>query len=59
MNQRSFQEDERRILEVDWQNKERILEDYWNEAKQILYRIKGLENEQEVFSFFLSLSRSS
>ncbi|XP_026574748.1 telomere repeats-binding bouquet formation protein 1-like [Pseudonaja textilis] len=47
MNQHSFQEDERRILEVDWQNKERILEDYWNEAKQILYRIKGLENEQE------------
>ncbi|XP_070809221.1 telomere repeats-binding bouquet formation protein 1 [Pituophis catenifer annectens] len=47
MNQHSFQEDERRILEVDWQNKERILEDYWNEAKQILYRIKGLETEQE------------
>ncbi|XP_026527785.1 telomere repeats-binding bouquet formation protein 1 [Notechis scutatus] len=47
MNQHSFQEDERRILEVDWQNEERILEDYWNEAKQILYRIKGLENEQE------------
>ncbi|XP_032087005.1 telomere repeats-binding bouquet formation protein 1 [Thamnophis elegans] len=47
MNQHSFQEDERRILEVDWENKERILEDYWNEAKQILNRIKGLENEQE------------
>ncbi|KAG8143999.1 hypothetical protein E2320_001131 [Naja naja] len=47
MNQHSFQEDERKILEVDWQNEERILEDYWNEAKQILYRIRGLENEQE------------
>ncbi|XP_070617774.1 telomere repeats-binding bouquet formation protein 1 isoform X2 [Erythrolamprus reginae] len=46
MTEHSFQEDER-ILDVDWQKKERILEDYWSEAKQILYRITGLENEQE------------
>uniref|UniRef100_A0A8C7E2Y4 Telomere repeat binding bouquet formation protein 1 n=1 Tax=Naja naja TaxID=35670 RepID=A0A8C7E2Y4_NAJNA len=59
MNQHSFQEDERKILEVDWQNEERILEDYWNEAKQILYRIRGLENEQEqnlIVLFYSSLS---
>ncbi|XP_039183356.1 telomere repeats-binding bouquet formation protein 1 [Crotalus tigris] len=47
INQHSFQMDERRILEADWQKKERILEDYWKEAKQILYKIKGLENEKE------------
>ncbi|XP_063169133.1 telomere repeats-binding bouquet formation protein 1 [Candoia aspera] len=46
-SQRSFLVDERSKLEVDLQNKERILEDYWNEAKEILYRIKGLENEHE------------
>ncbi|KAM6430102.1 telomere repeats-binding bouquet formation protein 1 [Liasis olivaceus] len=52
-SQHSFQVDEGRKLEVDLQNKEKILEDYWNEAKEILYRIKGLENEhQEVFFLF-------
>lgn len=49
--------DDVRNLEVDLQNKERNLEDYWNEAKQILYRIKSLENEhQEVC---LSLLKSN
>lgn len=58
MNRHSFQMDERRILEADWQKKERILEDYWKEAKQILYKIKGLENEKEVFPLPTSLSLS-
>ncbi|XP_025024992.1 telomere repeats-binding bouquet formation protein 1 [Python bivittatus] len=46
-SQDSFQVDEGRNLEVDLQHKEKILEDYWNEAKEILYRIKGLENEHQ------------
>ncbi|XP_078236526.1 telomere repeats-binding bouquet formation protein 1 [Pogona vitticeps] len=43
----SIIEDDVGNLEVSLQNKERNLEDYRNEAKEIWYKIKSLENEHQ------------
>ncbi|KAJ7311967.1 hypothetical protein JRQ81_006291 [Phrynocephalus forsythii] len=40
-------EDDAGNLEVDLQNEEKNLEGYWNEAKEILHRIKRLENAHQ------------
>ncbi|XP_060132444.1 telomere repeats-binding bouquet formation protein 1 [Zootoca vivipara] len=47
LGKHSLKLDDAEQLKVDWQNKEMILEDYWDKAKEILYRIEGLENDRQ------------
>ncbi|XP_044275724.1 telomere repeats-binding bouquet formation protein 1 isoform X3 [Varanus komodoensis] len=45
LNEKSLKLNDGGQLEVDQWSKEIILEDYWNKAKEILYRITDLEND--------------
>nr|XP_028595509.1 telomere repeats-binding bouquet formation protein 1 isoform X2 [Podarcis muralis] len=47
LGKHSLKLDDAEQLKVDWQNREMILEDYWDKAKEILRRIEGLENDQQ------------